>query len=248
MHPIICSIGPFTVFSYGLMLALAFLIGASLAQFLAKKRGLDADFIYNVCFIGLLAGIAGARIFYVIEHVDFFRGNLLEIVMLQHGGLSWFGGLSVGSIAALVYSRQKKQALGPLLDCLAPAIVLGHAIGRIGCFLNGCCYGKESVHGILFPNHAKPLIPTQLYSAGILVMICIVLLYLQSRPHRPGRIFCAYVILYSLKRFFMEFWRGDNYSFFMGLTLFQVMSLAFFISGILWLWRDMYAERIQNNR
>ncbi|HNX81661.1 MAG TPA: prolipoprotein diacylglyceryl transferase [Candidatus Omnitrophota bacterium] len=248
MHPVICSIGPFTIYSYGLMVALAFLAGVTMAQFLAKKRGLNTDFIYNLCFLGLLTGIIGARILYVIEHFDLFRAHFLEIIMLQHGGLSWFGGLSVGFISALVYIKHKKQALGPILDCLAPALALAHAIGRIGCFLNGCCFGKESSYGILFPGHAKPLIPTQLYSAGILLIVCGILLYLQSKPHRPGRIFCIYVLLYSAKRFCIEFWRGDNYPFFMGLTLFQTMSLVFFIGAVIWFWRDMYAARIQNGR
>ncbi len=248
MHPIVCHIGPITIFSYGLMVALAFLVGTTMAKFLAKKRGLDPEFIYNICFIGLLTGILGARLYYVIEHFDLFRDNLLEIIMLQHGGLSWFGGLTVGFISALVYAKHKKQALAPILDCLAPAIVLGHAIGRVGCFLNGCCFGKESSYGLFFPGHAKPLIPTQLYSAGMLLIICAVLLYLQSKPHRPGRIFCAYLILYSFQRFMIEFWRGDNYPFFMGLTVFQVTSLVFFIAGLLWLWRDMHAARMHRNR
>jgi phosphatidylglycerol:prolipoprotein diacylglycerol transferase len=110
-----------------------------------------------------------------------------------------------------------------------PFLALAQSLGRLGCFFNGCCFGKESVYGIYFPVHGLVLIPTQLYSSFILLLIFIILRFLQSRPHRLGQVFYAYLFLYSVKRFFIEFFRGDNRLIIFNLTLFQLISIAIFI-------------------
>jgi phosphatidylglycerol---prolipoprotein diacylglyceryl transferase len=228
MYPVICKIGPFTVYSYGLMLALAVMAALSLAARRAGKEGINPDLIFNLSFIAVISRILGARIFYVIENLGYYLDNPLEVVMLQHGGLSWFGGLALGSISAVIYLKNKKLAFYKILDLISPFIALAHSIGRVGCLLNGCCFGKPSVFGIYFPLEDRILIPTQIYSSLLLASIFLFLRYLQDRPHKSGQIFYTYLLLYSFSRFFIEFWRGDHRTIFLGLTLFQIISLALF--------------------
>ncbi len=229
MHPQICRIGPYVIYSYGLMLVIAFSVATALACRQAKKSGINPDIIFNLNFIVFIFGILGARIFYVAGHLDYYLRNLPEIIMLNKGGLSWFGGLILGVFSGTLYLRQKKIKAYRIMDLVMPFVALAQAIGRLGCFLNGCCYGRESIHGIYFPGHQATLIPVQLYSALILFIIFIILRFLQSRPHKEGQIFFTYLLLYGAKRFFIEFWRQDNPSILFGLTLFQLLSVFIFL-------------------
>jgi phosphatidylglycerol:prolipoprotein diacylglycerol transferase len=233
MHPEICKIGPFTFYSYGLMFAVALIVSAMPAASQAKQKGIHLDIIFNLSFVLAVSGIGGARIFYIIQNLGYYLHNPVEMIMLQHGGLSWFGGLILGSIAGIIYIRKQKLSVYPLLDLVAPFIALGQAIGRIGCLLNGCCFGKESPAGLYFPAHNAFLVPTQIFSSLSLLLIFIILRFLQGRPYKPGGIFFTYLLLYAVKRFFIEFWRADNTVIFSGMTLFQLISiLIFFLSFI----------------
>lgn len=232
MHPIICTIGPFTIYSYGLMLVLAFSVSFYLIQDEARRQKQNSGYLFNLLFFSFICGILGARIFYIFANIQFYLNHPAEMIMLQHGGLSWFGGLLFGGASAAMYLKKKKLPILKVLDLIAPFLALAHAIGRIGCLLNGCCYGRESLCGIYFPAHDAVLIPTQLYSSLILIFIYIVLRLLQDRPRPRGEIFFTYLFLYSLKRFFIEFWRADSTRGFLGLTLFQAISIAVFIISI----------------
>ena len=232
MHPEICKIGPFTVYSYGLMLVTAFFVSSWLATQQARRLSLDPDLIFNLMFLVFIFGIIGARLLYVIQNLEIYAKNPLEIIMLQHGGLSWFGGLILSILVAVWYLKLKHLAVFVILDLIAPFAALAQAIGRIGCLLNGCCFGKISEYGLYFPVHDAILIPIQLYSSLILLLIFVILRFLQDRPHKSGQIFLTYLLLYSTKRFFVEFWRADNEIIFLGLTLFQVMSIAVFIFSL----------------
>lgn len=229
MHPIVCQIGPFTIFSYGLMLALAFIAGSTLAASYAGKHGIEPEIIFNLSFVAVVSGIVGARIFYVLENPAYYFNNPLEVVMLSRGGLSWFGGLILSSISAILFLKKRNLPVYKLLDLMIPFVALAQAIGRIGCLLNGCCFGLESKFGLFFPAHKSVLIPTQAYSSLALLFIYIILRFLQERPHKEGDIFFAYLILYSIKRFFIEYWRADNAVVFFGFTLFQCLSVAIFL-------------------
>lgn len=215
MHPVICTIGQFRVYSYGLMLAIAFLVCSTLASIEAKKQNISPDTIFNFSFVALIFGILGARFFYVMENTNYYLKNPIEIIMLHLGGLSWFGGLLLGIFSSVLYLKKKKLPVYKIFDLIAPFIALAQAIGRIGCLLNGCCYGRT-------------VIPIQIYSSFILVLIFIILRSLQEKPHKDGQIFFAYLLLYSIKRFFIEFWRVDNPIFLFGLTLFQIISIVLF--------------------
>lgn len=215
MHPVICKIGPFTIYSYGLMLVVAFLVASALAKQEAKRQQINPEIVFNLGFIIFILGVIGARLLYIIENITYYLKNPLEIIMLQMGGLSWFGGVTLAVIGGVIYLKKKKLSVYKIFDLIAPFAALAQGIGRIGCLLNGCCFGKT-------------LIPTQIYSALILTIIFVILRFLQDKPHREGQIFFAYLLLYSLKRFFIEFWRLDNEIIFFGLTLFQIISLAIF--------------------
>jgi len=213
------------------MLVIAFLTSTFLACRDAKRQGIDPDIIFNFLFLVFIFGILGARIFYVVENIGYYLREPIEIFRLQHGGLSWFGGLILGVIAAYVYLIRKKLDLYKILDLVIPYVALGQAIGRIGCFFNGCCFGKVTEFGIYFPAHNAVLIPTQIYSSLLLVLIFVILRFLQDRPHWAGKIFFAYLLLYSIKRFFVEFWRVDNSNVLWGFTLFQLLSIGLFITS-----------------
>jgi phosphatidylglycerol:prolipoprotein diacylglycerol transferase len=197
------------------MLAVAFMVSSGLASLRARKENIAPEIIINLSFIVLVSGIAGARLFYIFENINYYLKNPLEIIMLSHGGLSWFGGLILAICFGILYLRNKKLPVYKTFDFIAPFVALAQAIGRMGCLLNGCCYGRT-------------IIPIQVYASLILVLIFIILRFLQERPHKEGQIFFTYLLLYSLKRFFIEFWRLDNPIIFTGLTLFQIMSILVF--------------------
>lgn len=228
MYPEICKIGPLTIYSYGLMLAMAFGLSSMLLVNRAKRENINSDVIFNFAFAVFIFGIIGARILYIIENLGYYVKEPLETVMLQHGGLSWFGGLISGIFAGVIYLKNKNLPIYKILDLVVPFVALAQAIGRVGCLLNGCCFGKVSKFGIYFNVHKAILIPTQAYSSLALIFIFIFLRVLQDKPHKEGEIFFIYLLLYSLKRFFIEFWRADNPSIFLGLTLFQIISIVIF--------------------
>lgn len=243
MHPLICQIGPFSVYSYGAMLVLAFLVSSYLAQEKAKTIGINPEAIFNLSFIALISGIIGSRLFYVILHFGQYLENPLGIIKIWEGGLSWFGGLFFGLIAATVYIRRKGLAVYRVLDLLVPFLALGQSIGRIGCFLNGCCYGVQAKWGLYFPVHERILIPTQIFSSLALLLIFIILRFLQERPHQAGEVLFIYLILYSLKRFFIEFWRADNQIVIFGLTYFQIISVFIFFVSLWKIYTLRYSRR-----
>ncbi len=228
MHPLICTIGPFSVYSYGFMLVAAFLICSLLIKQEARKQNVDPESIFNFLFLIFVFGIVGARIFYVVQNIGYYSKNPLEIVMLQHGGLSWFGGLILGTITGVLYLKKKNFPILKILDLVIPFVALGQALGRIGCLLNGCCYGRVSEFGIYFETHQAILIPTQVYSSLLLIIIFIILRIMQKKKLPAGKILFTYLLLYSLKRFFIEFWRADNPVIFFGLTFFQLLSIVVF--------------------
>jgi len=233
MHPIIFKLGPLTVYSYGLMLVLAFSIATLLVSRQGRREGLNLEFFLNLSFIILVSGILGARILYIILNIKFYLNNPVQIIMFNRGGLIWYGGFIAGSLSCIVYLKYKGLDVHKICDLVIPYVALGQAIGRIGCFLNGCCYGKENLRfGLYFPSHDATLIPTQLYSSLALLAIYIILRIIQAQAHRRGLIFYLYILLYSLWRFFIEFFRGDSRIFILNLSIFQIISIALFILSV----------------
>ena len=236
MYPIICDIGPIHIYSYGLMLAIAVMVCAFLMSRDASKMGIDSQVIFDAIFWVILIGLMGARLFYIVLNWSFFAENPLEMIMIQRGGLAWQGSLVFGLGTGIIFLKRKKLPLLPILDLAAPYIALGQAIGRVGCFLNGCCYGKATVHGIYFPVHDARLHPTQLYCSLGLFFIFFLLKYYRRISKIPGEVFIAYLILASVLRFFVEFWRADHYRTFLSLSVYQWVSLTVLILA-LGVWR-----------
>ncbi len=227
MHPIICQIGPLTIYSYGVMLAVAVFICTFLLEKEARKSGVDSNFIFDFCFWVVVSGIIGCRIFYILLNFSYFIQNPSEIIMLQRGGLAWQGGLIAGTLTALWLINKQKLSIGRVLDLVAPYIALGQAIGRLGCFLNGCCFGREAPWGIYFPAHHARLHPTQLYESAGLLLIFFILKKFHGFKKNDGEIFVLYLVLASFERFIVEFFRADHTEFWWGLSIFQAMSLCF---------------------
>jgi phosphatidylglycerol:prolipoprotein diacylglycerol transferase len=232
MFPVLYQCSFFTVYTYGVFVALSFLVCAGLLTAEAKRRGGDENVVYNLCFVFLSSGIIAARLLYVVLNWNDFKVDLWEIVKLQHGGLVWFGGWAGAVGGGLLYMKRKKLDMIATLDLFAPYTALAQSIGRIGCFFNGCCYGKESSWGVFFPVHGRILWPVQLLDAFSLLVIFIILRAAQKRPQK-GRTFVFYLILAALQRFLMEFIRADARPFYFGLSIFQWMSVFLFTAGIL---------------
>ncbi|MBI1952615.1 MAG: prolipoprotein diacylglyceryl transferase [Candidatus Omnitrophica bacterium] len=231
MHPVLFQWGPLTLHSYGLMLAIGFLSALQLALRRARELSIDPAVVQNLAFLVLGFGIAGARAAYVLLFWEMFRGNPLEILRLDHGGLIFYGGLALGVPAGLVYLKGKGLLSWRMVDLVIPPLTLAHAIGRVGCFLNGCCYGEPFLGpwAVVFPPEGIPRHPTQLYESGFLLILFLGLKRLERSGPRPGAVALTYGFLYGAWRFGVEFLRGDNARGAWGLTAFQWASVPLIV-------------------
>jgi len=235
MHPVICQFGPVVVHSYGLMVAIAAIVCSFLMAREAKRLSIKSEDVYDFVFWILISGIFGARIFYVLLNLNRFLESPIDILMIQRGGLAWQGSVVAGFLAAVIFIKKAGWSVQIILDFVAPYLALGHAIGRIGCFLNGCCYGRPSAWGVYFPVHGRHLLPTQLYEMVLLVMLFCLLRGLRiSLEKIPGQRFALYLILASAIRFGVQFLRADYEPVYSGLGIFQWVSLGFMGLGVLW--------------
>ncbi|MDP3013880.1 MAG: prolipoprotein diacylglyceryl transferase, partial [Candidatus Subteraquimicrobiales bacterium] len=233
MHPILFKWGPITVYSYGFMLAIAFLVGILIARSEARRKRINPDLTFDLAILAAVGGIVGARLFYVIGHWELFLRNWKAIFAFQEGGLVFYGGLAGGAIAILVYISKKKLSIAETADLIAPSLTIGYSIARIGCFLNGCCYGRETkvFLSVNFPGVEGLRHPTQIYSSLYGLVIFGILWGLRKKLTRSGQLFSLYLLLYALARFIVEFFR-DTRPFFAGLSIYQVLSLGL-ISGVI---------------
>jgi len=203
--------------TYGVLVAIAFLLGVWMAARLARRDKLDADAVTNLGIYCALAAMAGAKVMMLIVDPD-SRRDFFSLATLQAGGI-FYGGLIAALAVAWWYMRRTKLPLLRTADVFAPAIALGHGIGRLGCFSAGCCWGRECSlpWAVTFRNPAahdltgvpldQPLHPTQLYES-IAEFVIFGILYRQfGRPHGKGTIISLYLMLYGTVRFVVEFFR-----------------------------------------
>ena len=240
MHPILLKFGPVTLYTYGAMMVVAFLTATTLAAHAARRwpsaqRAMSSEQAIDFSSVVLLGGLIGGRLFFILLHADEFVRTPWEAVALWHGGLVWYGGFFGGLIGAWLYVQAQRLVWWRVLDFYVPFLALGHAIGRIGCFFNGCCYGKATTDwcGVVFPGQSVRVIPTQLIEAVCLALLFIILRSVQ-RPSvlkHPGRAFGAYLIGYAAIRFVVEFLRGDQVVWGFGLTLQQIISVGLGVLG-----------------
>ena len=241
MHPILFTLGPLTIYTYGVMMVAAFLAGTWLAAHAAEAlpaqvRAISAEQMLDFTSIGLLVGLAGGRVLYILLQWRFFLDAPLEVFALWHGGLVWYGGFLGGMLGAWLYTRAHRLSYLRVMDQFIPFLALGHAVGRVGCFLNGGCYGKPTTAWceVVFPGQMKAVLPTQLFESSGLFFLYIALRLLQ-RPsvlQAPGRVLGAYLMGYASLRFVLEYTRGDQAIWWMGLMLAQLMSVVGGLIGI----------------
>ena len=239
MHPILFSIGIFTVYSFGTLLAVGTLFAVWVLFRDTRRNGRNPAPLLDLGTGLLLSGLLGARLLYVFLHLEEYLRDPLEIFRFQHGGLVFYGGLAAALLFAWSFIQRKALPLRQTLDEIAPYALLVQAFGRIGCFLNGCCYGKPTLSwwGILFPGRPVRLHPTQLYESFFLLVLFMVFRALARKRSLPvGGLFALYLFSYGLLRFVVEFFRGDQEVLSGGLTLPQWMSLCLMLFSLM-LWR-----------
>lgn len=257
MHPILFHIGGLEVRAWGVMVSIGIIAGTLVARRLAAKKGFDPDIILDYAMFVIIAGILGARVWEVLFSWSNFVADPLSALEFWSGGLSIQGAVAGGLLYTLWFIRKHHLNFWAFGDILAPGLILGQAIGRIGCLLNGDAYGipTSAWFGVVYqpgtPAYsvygAVPLIPAELMEgAGDIIIFGILLLMLRRRSFK-GAVSLAYFVLYSLLRFGLEFLRGDSLMIAQGLKAAQVTSLiiagtALVIAGYK-LYRNRQAER-----
>lgn len=233
MHPILFRLGNITIYSFGTFLAAAFIVGLWLTRREMKDRGLEQDAAYDLVLGVAVGALFGARLFYVVGHwTDFYASNPAEILRIWNGGLVFYGGLLGGAIGLIIIALVKRMDIIRLADTVAAPLSLGTAIGRIGCFLNGCCYGipAKAPWGLNFFGD-KRYLPTQLIEmAWALIMFGVIFFWLEKKYEfkSDGSVFLIYLAMYSFGRFFVEFVRYANWHLFGIFTFSQLLSIVVF--------------------
>ncbi len=264
MHPLLFEIGPIQIRTYGVLLSLAFLTGVWLAARRGRDRGVASSFIYDLAIVIILSAIAGSRVYYVAVNYDTFAVDPLSILRIWEGGLSMYGGLVAALLASYFYSRSKGLSFRKVADIVAPTLAIGIAITRVGCFFNGCCFGKATTFftGIEFPPFGEagrvlgnvPVHPTQLYESLFGLGILPVLILVERRRPPDGILFGTFLVLYSILRFLIDFFRyysiRSTFEFMeIVLTYNQIISLLLLVVGLLFLrYRPATAEELNGER
>ncbi|MCL5037004.1 MAG: prolipoprotein diacylglyceryl transferase [Chloroflexi bacterium] len=232
MHRVMFDIFGFQIYSYAVMLVVGFIFGLLLLKWRTDKAGLPADTAVDLSLYLIIGGIIGARLVYVFLNPVYYLHHLLEIIMLRQGGLSWHGGMAGGILAAWIYSRRTRIPFLKLLDLAIPSSFLGLAIGRIGCFLNGCCYGKISSlpWACVFKSAelTEPRHPAQIYELIMDLLIVALLLLWEKKQKFQGELIVMGIILYSIARFIVEIFR-DSYNVFSGISQAQAACIIMLI-------------------
>ena len=243
MFPELFSIGPITVYTYGVLVALGFLAGTYYAA-ANSKDVMSKQQVYDFIFYVILVGLIGARLLYVLTNFSYYSDNPLEILQIWKGGLVYYGGFICVLLFAFFYCRNKKTNILKLADIFAPALALGHFFGRIGCFFSGCCYGKNTDYFLAVSGRH----PTQLYEAFGNLLIFFLLNKILKSSHKKGYVFAWYMFLYSILRFFIEIFRGDDRgTFFLGMSPAQNISIIIFLITLV-IFIKGYENGKNNNR
>lgn len=255
MYPILFKIGSFELRSYGFTLAISFLLGILLAVKRAKARNIDAEQIMDLSVVVIISSIIGSRLLYVLFHLDEFAGHWTDTFnpfqssgQIGIAGLTMLGGVILAVLSSLIFLKIKNLPILRTADVIIPVFFLGEAITRIGCYLNGCCFGMPCDHGLFcvtFPANSAagsiypnvPMHPAQLYSSFYALIIFIVVLLIDRKRHYDGFLFFLFFIFYGCGRFVIDFFRYYESSMVMltiagtGISLNQLISLSFILIG-----------------
>lgn len=254
MHPILAQLGSLTIYTYGVLLAAGVILSLWYAQARAARVGLPRRPIWNLGVYAIFGALIVSKLWLIFVNGSYYAANPADIFSLttwQSAG-TFYGGLLGAMIAIVLYARSQKMPVLPVLDVAAAALPLGHAIGRLGCFAAGCCYGKPTtlVWGVTFTDRAAAqlagtpldvsLHPTQLYEAGAEFLNFLLLLALGAKQRFDGQILGAYLALYGVERSVIEFFRGDpgrTMLFHDTVSLMQILSAALALGGVYLWWR-----------
>jgi phosphatidylglycerol---prolipoprotein diacylglyceryl transferase len=259
MHPVLFEIGSVTIYSYGVLVAVGVLFGLWYARRQAPRAGLDPDRVWNLGIYMVLTALIVAKLWLVALYLPYYIQHPREIFssgIIQSGGTFYGGVLGAISFAA-IYSYRAKMSSLALLDTYTAALPLGHAIGRLGCFMAGCCFGKPTTlpWGVTFTNPIAaqlvgtpvgiPLHPTQLYEAFAELCNFIILIWVGKRQRFVGEILGTYLLLYGVERGLLEFLRGDpdrTLMFNGAVSLMQIVSVLFICTGSYLWWRGAHKQ------
>jgi phosphatidylglycerol:prolipoprotein diacylglycerol transferase len=259
MCPVCFRIGALTIHWYGVMLAAGFLAGLGTWIWLGRRRGWDFAFCSDLLFWTMVSGIGGGRLAYVLGDLRSYLADPLEILRLDKGGLVYYGGFIGAALGVILFARRRGVRILPLGDLVTTALPLGHALGRVGCFLNGCCFGERAPDGwllaVAYPpdspawyhqwrlglvpqssaGHSLPVHPVQLYEASANLLLYALLVAAYRAKLRDGRVAALYFLTYPVVRFSLEFLRGDQRICLLGFSAAQWTSIALLAGGMaLW--------------
>lgn len=216
MRLILFSLFGFNIYSYGFMIGIGIIIGVTILNSRANKRGYDENNIFNLTVLTIISGVLGGKLLFIITNLGSFIENPISVITNFGYGFVIYGAIISGMLAIILYSKYKNWSLLDILDLAVPSVAIAQGFGRIGCFLAGCCYGAETTGPlyVIFPEGslAVPhvhLYPTQIYSSIFDFILGIFLILYSRKTKECGKVFSLYLICYSVGRFFIEFLRND---------------------------------------
>jgi phosphatidylglycerol:prolipoprotein diacylglycerol transferase len=255
MRPVLFKFFGMQITTYGTMLAIALFA----CYFLARRTFRQAGFklsdtqIMDICVLSVVSGVVGSRALYVLQNIGSF-GSFFDLFKVWEGGLSFHGGLIGGTIAMVIYLKRKRIPVMRAGDAILPCVLIGLSWGRIGCFMNGCCFGKVSSvpWAVQFPagspafykhqnlellaedaTRSLAVHPAQFYATVLAVLTVMFLLWLQGKKKPDGTVLAASALVYGITRFVLEFFRDDDVAMAGGLTQSQFLSMGIFAAGVL---------------
>ncbi len=239
MHPILFKIGPITIYTYGVMVAIGIFVGSLILIKLAEREGLSTKDVADTAFWSVIAGLIGARLFFFLYNPEYLK-PWYRVFYFWQGGLVWYGGVVFGALTALYFVKRRKIPLWKFADIVSIPLSVGLGFGRIGCTMAGCCYGKvcHTPFAIVFKNPMSaaplnvPLCPTQPISALANFLIAALLYAIYGRRKAPGEVFGFYLVFYGIFRFLIEFWRATPKEFFGMFSNNQLISIIMVALGV----------------